>query len=222
MVSRNISAWNRGMPSTETNGLELIVEVASRKTGIHVTKLGQSDKKMLTRLVERLYQRVEMAVVAEAVLRSRAECMRALSAATSVFHIWEFITVVQTLKPLGVLCSFHFTYWDQLRLVGLYNPARSSSANLWKFDEEMLEFSEIDITLQDLSYKLFDGYGDDRLASFKCMRLRKLVYVFNEKITQLMYMLPKKPIDPPLGKTSNSLPSAKTNHPLITSAIFFL
>ena len=46
---------------TETNGLELIVEVASRKTGIHVTKLGQSDKKMLTRLV------------AEAVLRSRAE-----------------------------------------------------------------------------------------------------------------------------------------------------
>ena len=61
------------MMLTETNGLELIVEVASRKTGIHVTKLGQSDKKMLTRLVERLYQRVEMAVVAEAVLRSRAE-----------------------------------------------------------------------------------------------------------------------------------------------------
>ena len=58
---------------TETNGPELIAEVASRKTGIHVTKLGQSDKKMLTRLVERLYQRVEMAVVAEAVLRSRAE-----------------------------------------------------------------------------------------------------------------------------------------------------
>ena len=49
------------MMLTETNGLELIVEVASRKTGIHVTKLGQSDKKMLTRLV------------AEAVLRSRAE-----------------------------------------------------------------------------------------------------------------------------------------------------
>ena len=53
------------------------------------------------------------------------------------------------------------------------------------------------------------------------MRLKKLVYVFNEKITQLMYMLPKKPIDPPLVKTGNSLPSAKTNHPLITSAIFF-
>ena len=85
----------------------------------------------------------------------------------------------------------------------------------------MLEFNEINITLQDLSYKLFDGYGDDRLASLKCMRLRKLVYVFNEKITQLMYMLPKKPIDPPLGKTSNNLPSAKTNHPPITSAIFF-
>ncbi|CBI39818.3 unnamed protein product, partial [Vitis vinifera] len=82
------------MMLTETNGPELIAEVASRKTGIHVTKLGQSDKKMLTRLVERLYQRVEMAAVAEAVLRSRAKCMRALSAATSVFHIWEFITMV--------------------------------------------------------------------------------------------------------------------------------
>lgn len=66
-------------------------------------------------------------------------------------------------------------------LAWLYNLSSGSSANLWRFDEEMKEFSAIAIMLQDLLYRLFGGYGDDGLASLKCMELRNLVYVFKKE-----------------------------------------
>lgn len=78
-------------------------------------------------------------------------------------------------------CSLHFTCWNKLVLVWLYNLPCGSLANLWRFDEETKEFSAISIMLQDLLYRLFDGYGNDGLASSKCMELRNSAYVFKEE-----------------------------------------
>lgn len=82
------------------------------------------------------------------------------------------------MRLLGMSCSLHFTCWNELVLTLLYNLPRGPSANLWRFDEETKEFSAIAIMLQDLLYRLFDGYGDEGLASSKCMELRNSVYVF--------------------------------------------
>lgn len=58
-----------------------------------------------------------------------------------------FWTSVQTWRFLGMSCSLHFTCWNQLVLVWLYNLPYGSLANLWRFDEEMKEFSAIAIML---------------------------------------------------------------------------
>ncbi|RVW80777.1 F-box/kelch-repeat protein [Vitis vinifera] len=109
-------------------------------------------------------------------------CLGALSAAAGGFQIWEFIAVaVQTLRPPGVSFSFLIACRDQLVLAGLCNSPRGPSVNLWRVDEETMEFSEIAIMPQDLLYKLFDGYGDDKFASLKCVGLGNLIYVFNEE-----------------------------------------
>eukprot|EP01018_Ginkgo_biloba_P024766 Gb_21272 [translate_table: standard] len=62
---------------TETVGPDQIAEVASRWTGIPVTRLGQNDRERLIGLVDRLHERVvgqdeAVQAVGEAVLRSRA------------------------------------------------------------------------------------------------------------------------------------------------------
>lgn len=81
------------------------------------------------------------------------------------------------MRLLGMSCSLHFTYWNQLVLAWLYNLPHGPSTNLWRFDEETKEFSAIAIMLQDLLYRLFDGYGDEGLASSKYMELRNSVCV---------------------------------------------
>lgn len=100
----------------------------------------------------------------------------------SAFHLTKhFWTEVQTLRPPGVSFSFLIACRDQLVLAGLCNSPRGPSVNLWRVDEETMEFSEIAIMPQDLLYKLFDGYGDDKFASLKCVGLGNLIYVFNEE-----------------------------------------
>ncbi|XP_058207183.1 F-box/kelch-repeat protein At3g24760 [Rhododendron vialii] len=93
----------------------------------------------------------------------------------------RFWSEVQTLRPPGVLFSFLISCQDQLVLAGLSNAPRGPSFNLWKVDEETMEFSEIAIMPQELLYGLFDSDEDDKLASLKCVGLGNLIYVFNEE-----------------------------------------
>ncbi|XP_052171430.1 F-box/kelch-repeat protein At3g24760-like [Diospyros lotus] len=93
-------------------------------------------------------------------------------------HFWS---EVQTLRPPGVLFSFLVACQDQLVLAGLCNGPRGPLFNLWRIDEESMEFSEIAIMPQDLLYCLFDSEGEDKFASLKCVGLGNLIYVFNEE-----------------------------------------
>ncbi|KAE9463806.1 hypothetical protein C3L33_04305, partial [Rhododendron williamsianum] len=93
----------------------------------------------------------------------------------------RFWSEVQTLRPPGVLFSFLISCQDQLVLAGLSNAPCGPSFNLWKVDEETMEFSEIAIMPQELLYGLFDSDEDDKLASLKCVGLGNLIYVFNEE-----------------------------------------
>ena len=78
-------------------------------------------------------------------------------------HFWS---EVQTLRPPRVLFSFLVSCQDQLVLAGLCNGPRGVSFNLWKIDENTMEFSEIPIMPQDLLYCLFDSDGFVSFASF--------------------------------------------------------
>ncbi|XP_041002995.1 F-box/kelch-repeat protein At3g24760-like [Juglans microcarpa x Juglans regia] len=93
-------------------------------------------------------------------------------------HIWSD---VQTLRPPGVNFSFLLSCRDRLVLAGICNSPLGSSFNLWRIDENTMEFSEIAIMPQDLLYSLFDSDEDDKFASLKCVGLGDLVYVFNEE-----------------------------------------
>ncbi|XP_015892237.3 F-box/kelch-repeat protein At3g24760 isoform X1 [Ziziphus jujuba] len=93
-------------------------------------------------------------------------------------HVWSR---VQTLRPPGVVFSFLISCWDRLVLAGICYSPIGPSFNLWKIDEETMEFSEIAIMPQDLLYSLFDSDEDDKFASLKCVGLGNLIYVFNEE-----------------------------------------
>ncbi|XP_018809458.1 F-box/kelch-repeat protein At3g24760 [Juglans regia] len=88
---------------------------------------------------------------------------------------------VQTLRPPGVIFSFMISCRDRLVLAGICNSPQGSSFNLWRIDENTMEFSEIAIMPQDLLYSLFDSDEDDKFASLKCVGLGDLIYVFNEE-----------------------------------------
>ncbi|KAK3032152.1 hypothetical protein RJ639_034977 [Escallonia herrerae] len=93
----------------------------------------------------------------------------------------RFWSSVQTLRPPGVLFSYLLSCQDRLILAGLCNaPPRGPSFELWKVDEETMEFSEVAIMPQELLHCLFDSDEDDKFASLKCVGLRDLIYVFNE------------------------------------------
>lgn len=93
-------------------------------------------------------------------------------------HVWS---EVQTLRPPGVVFSFLIACQDQLVLAGICNAPVGPSFNLWKIDEETMEFSEIAIMPQELLYSLFDSDEDDKFASLKCVGMGNLIYVFNEE-----------------------------------------
>ncbi|XP_075649325.1 F-box/kelch-repeat protein At3g24760 [Castanea sativa] len=92
-------------------------------------------------------------------------------------HVWSS---VQTLRPPGVSFSFLISCKDRLVLAGICNSQAGSSFNLWRIDENTMEFSEFAIMPQDLLYSLFDSDEDDKFASLKCVGLGDLIYVFNE------------------------------------------
>lgn len=93
-------------------------------------------------------------------------------------YVWS---EVQTLRPPGVLFSFLISCNEQLLLAGLCNGSRGTSFNLWRIDENTMEFSEVAIMPHELLCSLFDGDEDDKFASLKCVGFGNLVYVFNEE-----------------------------------------
>lgn len=93
-------------------------------------------------------------------------------------HLWSNVV---TLRPPGVIFSFVIACQDRLVLAGLCNVPGGPSFNLWKIDEETMEFSEIAIMPRDLLHGLFDSDEDDKFASLKCVGLDNLIYVFNEE-----------------------------------------
>lgn len=88
---------------------------------------------------------------------------------------------VHTLRPPGVVFSFLIACQDRLVLAGICNAPVGPSFNLWKIDEETMEFCEIAIMPQDLLCSLFESEEDDKFASLKCVGLGNLIYVFNEE-----------------------------------------
>ncbi|GLT51662.1 hypothetical protein SLA2020_250570 [Shorea laevis] len=93
-------------------------------------------------------------------------------------HVWS---EVQTLRPPGVNFSFLIACKDMLVLAGMCNPPRGPSFNLWKINEDTMEFSEIATMPHDLLYSLVDSEEEDKFASLKCVGLGNLIYVFNEE-----------------------------------------
>ncbi|KAL6214398.1 hypothetical protein ACLB2K_013832 [Fragaria x ananassa] len=90
-------------------------------------------------------------------------------------------SVIQSLRPPGVVFSFLLACRDRLVLAGICNGPNGSSFNLWRIREESMEYSEIAIMPQDLLCSLFEGDEEDKFASLKCVGLGNLVYVFNEE-----------------------------------------
>ncbi|KAJ4728519.1 F-box/kelch-repeat protein [Melia azedarach] len=93
-------------------------------------------------------------------------------------HVWS---EVQTLRPPGVIFSFLIACKNMLVLAGMCNAPRGPSFNLWKIDENSMEFSEIAIMPHNFLYSLVDSEEDDKFASLKCVGLGNLIYVFNEE-----------------------------------------
>ncbi|CAK7349368.1 unnamed protein product [Dovyalis caffra] len=90
---------------------------------------------------------------------------------------------VQTLRPPGVVFAFLIACHEMLVLAGVCNGPHphGPSFNLWRIDEESMEFSEIAIMPQDLLYGLVDSEEEDKFASLKCVGMGCLIYVFNEE-----------------------------------------
>ncbi|KAJ0112112.1 hypothetical protein Patl1_01619 [Pistacia atlantica] len=93
-------------------------------------------------------------------------------------HVWS---EVQTLRPPGVIFSFLIACQDMLVLAGMCNAPHGPSFNLWKIDQNSMEFSEIAIMPHNFLYGLVDSEEDDKFASLKCVGLGNLIYVFNEE-----------------------------------------
>ena len=93
-------------------------------------------------------------------------------------HTWS---QVQTLRPPGVIFAFLIACEQMLVLAGMCNGPYWPSFNLWRVDENNMEFSEIAIMPQELLYGLVDIEEDDMFVSLKCVGMRTLVYVFNEQ-----------------------------------------
>ncbi|XP_068665519.1 F-box/kelch-repeat protein At3g24760 [Aristolochia californica] len=94
-------------------------------------------------------------------------------------HEWSG---VQTLRPPGVLFSFLVACKEQLVLAGLCSVVapQGNSFNLWKVDQQTMEFSEIAIMPQELLNCLIDSDEDSQFACLKCVGHDDLVYVFND------------------------------------------
>ncbi|KAM7265004.1 hypothetical protein ACFE04_002687 [Oxalis oulophora] len=93
---------------------------------------------------------------------------------------------VQIVRPPGVLFSFLIACENHLILAGMCNnsvPHGGLTFNLYKVEEETMEFTEIGSMPQSLLCGLVDGDEDDngnKYASLKCVGLGNLIYVFNE------------------------------------------
>ncbi|XP_010532881.1 PREDICTED: F-box/kelch-repeat protein At3g24760-like [Tarenaya hassleriana] len=89
---------------------------------------------------------------------------------------------VQTLRPPGLLFASLNSCSNMLVLGGMCLSTRGYSFNLWKIDENSMEFSEIAIMPEGVLSGLVDNEDEDstRFASLKCVGLGNLIYVFNE------------------------------------------